>query len=508
MKILTAVLVLAFLILGPARPLQAADTWIEVKSAHFVVVSNAGERSTRTLVWQLEQVRAVMARLWPWARVDLNKPLLVVAVKDDNALRRLAPQYWEKGDTRPAAVWVTGADRHYLAIRTDVEVETQGAVNPYLTAYFSYIALVMGQSLSPDLPMWLSRGLAGVLSNTLVRDDHIVVGAPIPWHLERLRHLARLPMEELVTITRHSPKLRDGLEGFDAQSWAFVHFLMFGDNRSRAGQLDEFAKLVSGGTDAPTAFRRTLGPPENFGLPFRVYFDRSIFQAARFDIDIGIEREKLPVRTLPPADAAGVRAAFLTATGRSKEARTAIAEARKFDPASPGSYDAEGLLLDRDRDGTGARTAFAKAVESGSSNAYVHYRLASLSWEPKADRKTLELIEAHLVTATRLNSRFADAYSWLGEIRAALQAGDPAGSALETGDPAGLVMRGISLEPYKPVHRARAAFVLLRQRKIDEAEVQAKNALTLADTEDDRDRAQQLLEQIAKAKPAAAARHP
>ena len=41
------------LLLEPA--LIAADTWIEVKSPHFTVISNAGEGSTRRLVWQLEQ---------------------------------------------------------------------------------------------------------------------------------------------------------------------------------------------------------------------------------------------------------------------------------------------------------------------------------------------------------------------------------------------------------------------------------------------------------------------
>jgi len=54
------------------RPLAAADQWIEVKSAHFVVTSNAGDGSTRTIAWQLEQIRSAIATLWPWAKVDLK----------------------------------------------------------------------------------------------------------------------------------------------------------------------------------------------------------------------------------------------------------------------------------------------------------------------------------------------------------------------------------------------------------------------------------------------------
>ena len=57
---LLAVALLAWLVVAVA----AADEWIEVKSAHFTVVSNASERSTRKLVWQPEQVRSATAALW------------------------------------------------------------------------------------------------------------------------------------------------------------------------------------------------------------------------------------------------------------------------------------------------------------------------------------------------------------------------------------------------------------------------------------------------------------
>jgi hypothetical protein len=76
-----------------AMPLLAADQWIEIKSANFAVMSNAGERSTRKLVWQLEQVRSAMAGLFSWAKPDLNKPLSVIVLKDQNSMRALAPQY-------------------------------------------------------------------------------------------------------------------------------------------------------------------------------------------------------------------------------------------------------------------------------------------------------------------------------------------------------------------------------------------------------------------------------
>jgi TPR repeat protein len=485
----------------PAVRFAAADEWIEVKSPHFTVVSNASERSTRTLVWQLEQVRSAMTALWSWARVDLSKPLSVIAVKDERSMRAMAPQYWEDKESRtgrPDSVWVSGPDQHYLTIRTDVEVESSGRINPHLTAYFSYIGLVMGQSLSPDLPLWLSRGLTGVLSNTLVKDDHLVLGAVIPWHLRTLRERARLPLPKLLAVTRQSPEFiqAEKRQIFDAQAWAFVHFLMFHEKGARSAPLNEFAKLVSGGKDPAAAFRETLGAVDALENPFRVYFDRNVFTLSRVDIDVAVKRERFPVRALPPAESASARAAFYVTMRRPVEARAAIAEALKADPSAPGSYAAEGLLLDHENKDDAARIAFAKAAEYGSTNAYVHYHLASLMWRPGADRDTLAAIDKHLSRAIEINDRYARAYSWLGEIR----------SSLGVGDPMALILRAITLEPREVEHRLRAAFVLGRQQKLEQARVQAQAALMLAEEDDQRLEAQQLLDRIATMKAAATPR--
>ena len=109
--------------------LSAADEWIEVKSQNFTVVSNAGERSSRRLVWQLEQIRSATIALWSFARPTLDKPLVVLAAKDEATMRLLAPEDRQvRGGVRPVSVWVTGPDAHYLAIRADVEIDTRATV--------------------------------------------------------------------------------------------------------------------------------------------------------------------------------------------------------------------------------------------------------------------------------------------------------------------------------------------------------------------------------------------
>lgn len=156
-----------------------------MKSAHFTVWSNAGDRTTRSLLWQLEQIRFAIATLWPWAQADLAKPMLVVALKDEQSMRTLAPEFRErKGGVRPVSVWVTGADQHYMAIRADLRGDDTQFANPYMSAYFSYVNLILTSSFGRDLPLWFSRGLAGVLSNTIIRDNEILLGPAIESHLK------------------------------------------------------------------------------------------------------------------------------------------------------------------------------------------------------------------------------------------------------------------------------------------------------------------------------------
>jgi hypothetical protein len=474
-------------------PVQAAEQWIEVRSPHFVVTSNAGRGSASNLAWQLEQIRSAIAALWPWARVDLNKPLAVLAVKDESSMKALVPEYWErKGAVHPVSVWVGGADQNYLAIRADASEKDTVDINPYVYSYFSYVLLVLQQSATRDLPVWFNRGLAGVLSNTIVRESKLLLGPPIPWHLERLRAGIRLKVPALIKVANGSPELstEEGLRTFDAESWALVHFLMFGENGARWPGLDRFSNLVARGSDPDVAFRETLGRPEDLDTPFALYTGRSLFSYRQVNVDASVKREGFVVRPLPVPEAASRRALFHVAMKRPVEARAAIAEARKGDTAAPEAFVADALLLDAEGKSAEAAAALGRAIEAGSLSSYAHYRLASLTWRPDADRDTLERVEKSLARAVSLNNRDAHAYAFLAQVR----------SVLGTGDPVGLARRAISLEPAESHHHLTLAFVLARARQYDEAATEAQTALALAKTAEARRQATDQIESITRSR--------
>jgi len=491
-----AIAVVSLLALTPA-PARGADTWTEIKSAHFTAWSNAGDRSTRDLLWQLEQVRFAVATAWPWARTDLAKPMLVIAVKDEQSMKTLAPGYWErKGGVHPVSVWLTGTDRSYMVIRTDSQNDEDRLINPNTSTYFSYVNLILTSSFSHQLPLWFSRGLAGVLSNTIVNGNEILLGPPIP-HLKTLQSGGRLRLRELIAVTRSSREYtqENGLERFDAQAWALMHFLMFGHNAARQAGVNKIAGLLETGVDPTAAFVETFGKIEDLETDFASYIDRTIYSYQRVVVDRQTKREQFTSRPIPPAESAAGRATFHASMGRATEARALIEEARKADPNSGNSYVAEGLLLQREGKKAEADAAFVKAASLGSTNAHAYYRAAMSMWSSgRPDAAALQQMDTFLSRATELNPLFAQSYAALAEVRAALKK--------PSDDIVALLSKAVTLDPSDPWIRIMAARSLWRIGKLDEARKVAHVALTLAaDDANTKAQAEQLLAQIPEPPP-------
>ena len=158
-----------------ATAAAADDRWIEVKSPHFTVVSNAGDNRARNIAWQFEQIRGAIAVGWPWARVQLDRPVMVVAAKDEATMKLLLPKYWESSDreSRPASVFASSPERHYITMRSDVQADDKEGINPYFTSYWAYSMIALDAAFERQLPLWFRSGLAEVLSNSIVRDNAI-----------------------------------------------------------------------------------------------------------------------------------------------------------------------------------------------------------------------------------------------------------------------------------------------------------------------------------------------
>jgi tetratricopeptide (TPR) repeat protein len=478
----------------PSR-LPAADRpWIEVKSANFTVVSDAGEKSARTVLWELEQVRSAVKTIWSWAQVDVDRPILVLAPRDENGMRTLAPQYWEqKNAVRPASLFVTGPDRHYIALRTDVKTADTASTNPYRAAYWSYVALILRSSLKRDLPLWFYLGLTEVMSNTIVRETHLEIGRAIPWHLQRLRNRMRIQLPELLTLDRTSPWYQQGDKrpDLDAAAWALVHYLLFADEGSHRPQFDRFAALVLEGKTPGAATEMAFGNLDALDRGFSAYVGRELFNFIRFNVDVSVKPEGFSPRPLPAAETAVAQAAFHAVTQRPADARSLVEQARKANPQLAATYEVDGMLLEGERKSGDARAAYEKAMELRSSSFYPYYRWAALTNGEPINPATLARVSDALDQAMKLDGRFALSYGLVAEVR--LQQG-------RRDEALTLAQRGVALDPGRMQTHLSLARVLWGLSRRDDAQREAKESLALATSDGERRAAQELIDFFEKNK--------
>ena len=463
----------------------ADDPWIEVKSPNFTVVSNAGEGRARNVAWQFEQIRAAIQIGWPWARVQLDRPVVVVAAKDENSMKLLIPGFWEKSsrDSRPSSVFGTGAAAHYITLRSDVRADDTVGINPYVSSYWSYSALTLNEAFERPLPLWFRNGLAELLSNSIVRDNEIQFGRAIPWNVARLQQDGRLRLSELVTLGSKSPYYTNGTTRplFDAQSWGVMHYMMFGAGDAGA-HVNQLTELLLKGAPSTEAIQRVFGSVDALEIAYLNYQKKPITQFVRLKVDTNASSKNFPVRALSPGELAGAHAAVHATFGRPVEARAAIAAAGENRGAA--TYDVEALLLDREGRRDEARSAYTKAVELNSESFYTHYRLATMIWTANADVDTRKRMETLLRRSVALNSFYSPSQSFLADTLA--QGATPA-------DALPIAIRAATLDPSSAAARMTVARVLNRMGRRDDAIGHARASRALAQTDDERGAAEELI---------------
>jgi tetratricopeptide (TPR) repeat protein len=465
----------------------AERIWVEVTSPHFTVISDAGDRQALRAAWQFEQVRAVLQRLWPWARIVTGKPVVVFAARNENTLKSLVPESWEtKGGVRPVSVFVTGPDRHYVSMRVDPAEPDSVQANPYFQSYWSYVYITLQSSFDRELPVWLGRGLSDVFANTIVREKDVQVGRVVPWHLNTLREGARLRLATVLSVDRQSPYVTrdDQSRLFDASAWALVHYLAFGEDGANLPKSSRFLGSVAKGGDVNASLAEVYGPLDRLDEAVHRYVERTLYAYRLINIDVNVPEEGFKRRPLSAAESAGDRAALHAVMRRPTEARALAQEAMRADAALSTPYEVEGMLNDQEGKKEPALAAYAKAAELGSVNFYAYYRHAQLLWQPPLDKAALGQIARSLDKTIKLNSDWAPGYSYLADVRIDL---DEAEEALD------LARRAVALEPGASYHHATMARALARLSKLDEALKEAEKALALARNPAERQRAEEML---------------
>ena len=469
--------------LGASDPNQG---WIEVRSPHFVVSSNAGEKDARRVADQFEQIRALFHTAFPNLRVDPAEPVLILAAKNENTMKLLLPEEWEvMGHVHPAGLYQQGEDKHYVILRVDSEDE-----NPYHALYHEYTHALLHLNFT-GLPLWLDEGLAEFYGNSRLGEKESKVGTIDQTHLYILSQNKLLPIETLLNVEQGSPYYNeaDRASVFYAESWALVHYLML-DPEARQQQLlkNFFAAWDKGGNQIEAA-QQAFGDLKHFGQFIEAYSRQRMFRAALFKNGQQAADKTYAVRSLPAGEVLALRGDCATHRKMFEQARPLVEQAVQAEPNLSISHEALGYYLYRKEDKSGADREMKKAMELGSTSfvAPYYHGLLVLRGGSAGPDGLQEAIKS-FQKAAQINPQFAPAFEGLAQAYSA--APETQKQAVEAG------IRAVQLEPATHAYAINLAYLLLNANRDADARQMAQRILEKSASPVEAQEARALLERV------------
>ena len=468
---------------APVYSAQAPGAWVELRSPNFVVVSNAGEERARRVAQDFERVRAVVQRALPQMRVDPRQPIAILAVKDEQSLRELLPQFWERNGPRPTGVFRRGPHVHHIAIRVDTSRGER-----YRRVFHEYFHLLTSLNL-PWVPPWLDEGLSEFWENTVVRDNTVETGRPARHHLQFLKAAAMLPLQELFAMDRNPHETDpDKTFIFYAQSWALTHYLIVGDASGDARRsLPVYLNLLEREIEPLEAAELAFGDLERVGGALKEYVRADKLRSLRVDVAARSDDETVRVRALLPAESLAVRGNFLVHGERPLAAEPLLVKALELDPNQSLAHESMGYLHFRQNEHAAAATWFRQAVALDSSSYLPHYYSAILT-RATGGADASARTERHLRRAVELNPMFAPAYARLADHCAQDE------TRLE--EAVSLAEKTIELEPDNPGYWVDLGYLLLKVDRPRDARAAGGRALAVARESRTRKLAASLLQSV------------
>jgi tetratricopeptide (TPR) repeat protein len=449
---------------------DAKDVWVEVRSPHFVVSSNGGEKQARHVAQQFEEIRGVFQSAFSKLRVDPGKPILILAAKNENTMKALLPGYWEqKGHVQPAGIYIPGEEKHYVALRLDSEEE-----NPFHTLYHEYTHALIHLNFA-GLPPWLDEGLAEFYGNTVINGKDIQTGKIDKSHLYLLQESKLIPVDVLLQVDHTSPYYNEQNRAsvFYAESWALVHFLMLDPEARKQKLLTHFLDAWQKSGNQVEAAKQSFGDLTKFGKQIEAYARQRSFYLANIKSSVQSDEKSYASRALPPGESLALRGDFYLQTNRMAEAKAALEAAVKEDPKLAAAHESLGTYYFRQHDIEDAAKELERATELDSKSFLTYYYSAMLNLQQaRAMPEAWPKAEASLEKAIALNPSFAPAYANLATLYSIRK--EDQEKALTA------ARRATELEPGTLAYALNMGHVLLNMNKTEEARALATRILAAA----------------------------
>ena len=445
-------------ILGAAYlPGAKHEIWFEARSPNFIVVSNAGEKQARKTAIRFEQIRAVFRRSLEFANKQESPVITILAVKDEESVKSLLPEYWAKGHAHPAGIFIDNTNLYFAVVQLDAP-----GLNPYTTIYHEYFHSLTAPYF-PNLPVWVSEGMAEFYGSTDILDSGVRLGQADPELIEELKQGGFMPLDVLFKVDHSSPYYNEQNKTsvFYAESWALTHYLMVGDNAAHRPMLQAYLNALAKGATQEQAAAQSFGDLNKLQAELRAYIGNNRFYYLKAAPPPEIAAGDLQVHELSDAEVDVYRGGFAAVRGKAQDAIAILEPAVKADPKLALGYQYLGFAEYQDKKYTEALADFTRAIELNPKNALTRFLRAYLTSTQHGTVGDDAQMEEDLRAAIAISPEFAPPYGVLAVFLA--NQGQNLSEALK------LAHQAQVLEPGNVNYQIDMAVVLARMNRYEEA---------------------------------------
>jgi len=433
--------------------------WLEVRSPHFSVVTDAGEKRGREAALRFEQMRAVFGALLTKAKVTIPVPLQIVAFRNTKEMRQFVP-LWKGKPTQVAGLFEGNQDRSFILLDMSVE-------DPWQVVFHEYAHQLLNGNTSAQVQPWFDEGFAEFFSTIKVNGKEADVGLVSNNDFLVLQQTGMMKIADLFRVRQNSSVYNesgDHRSVFYAESWLVVHYIYDKQWVPKLGPYFDLA--LDRGMPVEEAIQQAFGlSAADLDKALRQYFSRHQFLYYPIPAPAGIESSGYTVKPLAMPDAKAVLADMhLHSPDYQEKAVTEFEDVLKLQPENPAALRGLGYAYLVKQDFRTAGEYFKKATEHDSKDPRALYYSALLAQrEGKLggrDRERLAVIKKQLENSIALDPEFADAYSLLAFTYMSL--GEP-DRALQT------MSKAVALNPRNEGYFFNLAEIYLMNHMYDEA---------------------------------------
>ena len=321
---------------------EKIEPWVEIRTAHFIVASDGGEKTARRIADEFESLLRVFQATMPNARVSNGIPVRILVARDGASFARMAPEFpYDKrhqAREQPPGLMFSGAEKTYIGIRANA-----GGRFPHLEIFQNYAREVLKRSYR-KLPPWIEEGFSTVYGSLTFGDRGMRLERPDPEDLSVLFESPLLPLDLVLHVDRDSGYYSPGNKQsvYFSESRVLLHYLLSDPQFAANKSLERYVTAVQSGADSLQAGREAFGDLNQLQSKLDAYVKFVNGPPAELPVSGG--NESGGARTLSAPEIEAREADFMSLRGKSEDAEDKLNEALMAEPSLAEAEQSLGFL--------------------------------------------------------------------------------------------------------------------------------------------------------------------